>query len=232
MGSAHHQLNREKRVPVIEWIGLCGAGKSTWHNALEQHCRSLNHIGENPLTCHDPVRSISPLEMIGRGLFLFIPVLLRHPLHGIRFLSDSAGRRLIIKLGLRSAGIRRQRGGGVRVDSGLLQPLISYECEENVVRNDCLNHLLETLLKSIKPPDIICVLSVSPAQARQRYQQRQHQLKLPAKGSVATFTTASNLLHRILEFYQQRHIKIERCNAISKPTKKDLDRLCHLFMVG
>jgi len=140
----------------IELFGLCGAGKSTITNSLlpyfETGCRGF-----------DVARPISPdgVRTIVRAAGLALRAAFVNPADVCRLLAHRQGISLFLKLGLRLASmeVRKARPWTLLVDSGIVQPLVSYLVEQNVKK---LNLPLRALMSTVPFPSAVIYVRVKP----------------------------------------------------------------------
>ena len=187
----------------IELYGLCGAGKSTITNSLipyfETGCRGL-----------DVARPISPggIRTISRAARLALRATIVDPVGVGRFLSHRQGNALFLKLGLRIASmeVRKARPRTLLVDSGILQPIVSYLIEMNIGK---LNAPLRALLSIVPFPSAVVYVRVKPEVAYHRYLERQ--------GVFRDRTIHQDLRSRFDDGYVFCEWLHEYCNFMSVP---------------
>ncbi len=111
----------------LEFVGLCGAGKTTFLNNLASEIESnLNLLISYPIK---PSRKNIIISF--SRIFLF--GLISEPLILIKFLLRAESWWLIKKIAYRYAGIaERADEDSILADSGILQPFISFEIEKNL----------------------------------------------------------------------------------------------------
>ena len=151
----------------IELFGLCGAGKSTITNGLIPHF-------ETGCSGLDVARPISPggVRTISRAAGLALRATIVDPVSVCRFLAHRQGTALFLKLGLRLASmeVRKARPRTLLVDSGIVQPLVSYLIEQNTSK---LNIPLCALMSTVPFPSAVVYVRVKPEVAYRRYLERQ-----------------------------------------------------------
>ena len=148
----------------VEIFGLCGAGKTS----VAQKLLLAVEPGAEPwLRPEGPVAPSGWISVLTAGR-LFMTLGLRDPSACMRLLSNSAGRWLILKLGYRVAGLRKRGNiaGSLLLDSGVLQPLISFEVEYNLsfLQIDALG-----IIKNLPLPSCAIYVKVEPGVAMRRY---------------------------------------------------------------
>ena len=153
----------------VEMFGLCGAGKTTLARDLLLAAESdPAGVGFHP---EDPVRPTGWVSVLMAGRYA-VGYGLRDPGGGARLLGSPAGRWLFLKLGYRIAGLR-MRGdltGSLLLDSGVLQPLVSFDVEYNL---PLIQWDVERLAKTLPLPSCALYVRVEPEVAMQRYLDRE-----------------------------------------------------------
>lgn len=152
----------------VEIFGLCGAGKTTLAKKL---LLAVEPEEEHWLRPESPVTPSGWISVLMAGR-IFIRLGLRHPSACVRLLSNATGRWFMLKLGYRIAGLR-MRGdiaGSLLLDSGVLQPLVSFEVEYNssFLQIDALD-----IIKTLPLPSCALYVRVEPGIAMQRYLDRE-----------------------------------------------------------
>ncbi len=152
----------------IEFVGLCGAGKSTFSQLLASHLDfAANGIVEMRAS------DVPAAPSIAAGLGVAARMVANES-GSLRFLGRSANWWLPLKMGYRSTQLVRQAGriGGswtLCVDSGLLQPYISFAAEYNK-RLDPV--VMAQVAKVVSLPDTVVHVSASAVVALERYLKR------------------------------------------------------------
>ena len=186
----------------IEQFGLCGAGKTTF------------------LECFAPMLESYPLLNISkpiipsqkRLIICFIKILLSgfltRPMIFTRFLLKKESWWLVKKIAYRYACSANQINNNLLLeDSGILQPFLSFEIEENlsniIVPIDCL-------LKYCQLPDIVLNFNISPAIAMTRYERRgvRGEGQTIRKNSEVYFHRASELQKKLISYCKQKEVYI------------------------
>ena len=203
-------------VVRIEQLGLCGAGKTTFLNKLATKMESdLN------LKISYPIKP--PRTSIVMSFFkMFFFCLLTEPFVFIHFLFRKKNWWLIKKISLRSAGIR-ERGDNncILADSGVLQPFISFEIEEN---HSNISIPVQCLLKYCPLPNIILNFHVSSSTAMERYEQRglRGEGQLIRKNSANYFHRAHQLQEKLISYCKKRNISVIDIDSQSEFTDEYL----------
>lgn len=157
------------RNGAIEMFGLCGAGKST----LARGCLLVGESGQVGARLR-PERPVKPSGWVTVAMAGLIAVShgLRDPGGCARLLSSGAGRWLFLKLGYRVAGLhmRQDLDGCLLLDSGVLQPLVSFEVEYNL---QLIEWNVERLARALPLPLYALYVRVEPEIAMQRYMDRE-----------------------------------------------------------
>lgn len=171
----------------MEMFGLCGAGKTTAYlellRTIEEDASIQNFYQAMPLV---PERWRILLE-VGR---FSQNLLLRSPGEFSRLLISSAGRWLMFKLGYRVAGLRF-RGDVTRrflKDSGILQPLISFDVEYNT---ELLDINMKAILELLPLPSYAVYGRIEPDIAMKRYVLREE-----AQGKTVCRKSIEERFHR------------------------------------
>ena len=150
-----------------EMFGLCGAGKTTIAAGLAP----LFQTEELRL---DVARPISPggIGTIYNALCLALRATVSDPVKVSQFLMHDQGRRLFLKLGLRTASMamRKAYPRTLLIDSGVLQPLVSFVVEQNERK---LEPPLRALMAVVPFPAAAIYVRVDPELAYRRYISRQ-----------------------------------------------------------
>lgn len=147
---------------IIEIFGLPGAGKTTVVDGLRRVSPSIPLI--QPPIPSGLLTAWSIFILCGK-------VALLHPLSLIRLGIRGDGRWLLAKLGYRMAGRWSQAKRGIVVDSGVLQPLLSYAAEDAAEAADVQDVL--ALLDILPLPHAILYVDVPAQVAYERYLFRQ-----------------------------------------------------------
>ena len=151
----------------IELFGLCGAGKTTITDGLAP-------ILETRERGSVVARPISPggIRTLQHAMWLALRAIIKQPSEVSRFLSHHQGRRLFLKLGLRLASmdIRNACRRTLLIDSGILQPLVSYLVEQNIRK---VTPPLRALIPVLPFPAATIYVRVNAEVAYRRYMSRQ-----------------------------------------------------------
>ena len=149
---------------------MCGAGKSTVLNNLVPYFKT----GSRELTIARPI-SPGGARTIRYAIRLALRATIVDPIGVCQFLIRHQGAVLFLKLGLRIASmeVRKARSRTLLVDSGVIQPIVSYLVEQNIRRARLPLHAL----MSIAPfPAVLIYVRVDPEIAYRRYVARQTEL--------------------------------------------------------
>lgn len=153
----------------IESFGLCGAGKTT---LLTQLLATVSGLGDDARpaveTPVQPRATASVLEtgrIVGAALFAA-------PAAVGRFLVRKENWWLPQKLGYRVAGARMRNSLGMPllVDSGILQPFVSFDIEWNLGNSEVPT---EPLLNALTLPALALYVKTPPEVAYERYVSRE-----------------------------------------------------------
>lgn len=153
-------------MSYLEIYGLCGSGKSTLQLCLE-------NSDEVTITVSRPI-SISLFKTIYYSLRLYLRIFSSAPISSLIFILNQGYRRLLLKEGLRIAGIQRRSkiGDGVTLltDSGVIMPIVSAVVEQNL---DWNIKFINMLLENLPLPDFAVYVRVLPATSFDRYVERE-----------------------------------------------------------
>lgn len=158
----------------VEFVGLCGAGKSTFYELLKVR---LSRAGLS-LAERRPVNVSATRTLFYGGQFTAAMALRGGG--GARFLMHPENWWLPFKLGYRIAQMNQRAPASdlwpLDVDSGLLQPIISFAAEHNR-RLDRVP--LAAILPLLALPQVLIYMRAAPALALRRYLARER-LRLDA----------------------------------------------------
>ena len=186
----------------VEFLGLCGAGKTTFLNELSSEIKSDKYLGiEYPVipSLWQTLLSLIKILFIG---FFFSPVSFS------RFLSKKNNWWLVKKIALRSAGIKlRGDSNFILVDSGILQPFLSFEIEENVIDSNIPIH---AILAGCNLPNLLLNFVVDPKIAMERYEKRglRGDGKLIRANSKTNFNKAEKLRKNLISYCKMNKVEI------------------------
>jgi hypothetical protein len=179
----------------VEFVGLCGAGKSTFYALLQDKLAQCDlPLVEQRPTAVPPLRALiagaqfsSSMAVSGRGL---------------PFLFHSENWWLPLKLGYRNAQMRRGVAATphwqIQIDTGLLQPIVSFAAEHNW-RLDPVP--LAAILPKLDLPRILIYLQATAPLALARYVARE---KPDAQ-------TSSRLERQFVQAYDVCEAVVEKC---------------------
>jgi len=177
---------------AVELFGLCGSGKTTLARAMEGSPTSTLWV-EGPVKPSGTSALLWTVRLVAGHLF-------GDPAGCLRLLRSPGGSWLHFKLGYRLAGLR-MRGdliGRLLLDSGVLQPLISFDVEYNL---DLVPWDVDPLVRLLPLPSCALYVRVQPEVAMRRYLAREqaHGRTVPMKRVedrfYRGFKTAENLYH-------------------------------------
>ncbi len=201
----------------IELLGLCGAGKTTFLTALTSKPVSEINFGlAYPVTPSLWQTAINLLRILAVG-FLVKPISFPY------FLIKKNNWWLIKKIAFRSAGIRlRGNNNCILVDSGIMQPFLSFEIEENLFNSSVP---IRAILASSVLPDLLLVFSVPPKIAMERYEQRglRGEGKLIRINSKNYFDRAENLRKDLISYCKEKNVRIIEVNSSHNFTQEYLN---------
>ena len=152
----------------IDTFGLCGAGKSTLFKALAPRIEA--RVGPGRIEIEPPVQPAVASYRLELAR-LMAKLALQSPSDLLSWWRGEASVWLVKKLAYRLAGIRsRPRcGSSLQIDSGLLQPFVSFAIEINRERR-C--YPLDSLLRIVPMPTFALYVQSSPEVAFTRYMDR------------------------------------------------------------
>ena len=191
----------------VELLGLCGVGKTTFINAIMPRLKSNVDL--------DLAYPVVPPKI--QILFSLIKILwvgfFTEPITFSRFITKKNNWWLIKKITYRSAGISyRKKGSFILIDSGILQPFISFEIEEN---SSDVTVPVHPILSGCVLPDVVIVFDVSPSIAIERYRQRglSGAGKVIRENSRKHFNRAEELRKNLVEYCKMKNVQIIEVNS-------------------
>lgn len=198
----------------IELVGLCGAGKTTFITALNQGM-SLDDeiILEKPVIPDRATYLTTIIKILCSAWF-------SHPLRLVKFLSTGSNWWLLKKIAYRQAGLTvRSANDCILVDSGSLQPFLSFEIEEKL--DDSIVPV-EYLLCGCKLPDIVLFFHVSPQLAIDRYRMRgeRGEGKKLRPNAVRYFDRAAAVQERLMLYCKKKKIQIMELDTTKQLTSE------------
>jgi hypothetical protein len=184
---------------VVEMIGLCGAGKTTLAEKLLPLIANSQEADAFDVVSRPAPSGYHALFAAGRLMLAAS----RHSPQTARFLLHGEGRGLALKLGYRLAGlsVRRLPRPTLVTESGILQPIISFEAQIN---HDGIYMPLEPFLTALPLPNAVIRVDAPAETAFARYKARQFKDGQPADGSIETFRRAVSALNAVCN-YLTRH---------------------------
>ena len=191
----------------IEFVGLCGAGKSTFISASRDMTALSSRLSFSyPVAPSTYMRIVCMVRIIGL-------LLVKAPFKCLIFMSRKNNWWLLKKLAFRSAGIRKRHNKRlILVDSGVLQPFLSFEIEEKTSGSEIPLYLL---LSCIPLPDIILDFCIPPEKAKERYHERESREggRNIRKDSESHFISAENIKNKIVSFCSENKITVIKIDA-------------------
>ncbi|MFC1883609.1 hypothetical protein ACFL2O_02455 [Thermodesulfobacteriota bacterium] len=153
---------------IVEYFGLCGAGKTTVHKLI------MKCVDNSKVISFEPKR-VSPILLYLHALGIFTKMVAHHPIKTILFLRYFSNRWIFLKLGLRIASIKSRKFSRISIlkDCGILQPIVSFEIEENKTNKTVP---AKEILDFLPLPDIVFFVRVNPDIAMSRYLARESKL--------------------------------------------------------
>lgn len=183
---------------LIEILGLPGAGKSTLMDRLARKQSDLPEL-------------LKPIDPGGEAVLrkmarLAARMVLRNPASLLRLTLRADGRWLLTKLAYRWAGLGKRSGSGLLLDSGLLQPLLSYAAEYSE-RPVCIDDALAAL-HALPLPQAVVYLDSGAETAHRRYRQRQQLTGRRAETEVTPtgFAQAQEICDRIVDMFPPQQV--------------------------
>lgn len=194
----------------VELLGLCGAGKTTFLDALIPKLESNVDFGlAYPVVPPKIQILFSLIRILWVGFFT-------EPINFARFIIIKNNWWLIKKIAYRFAGIRyRKKDSYILIDSGILQPFISFEIEEN--SSDFIVPI-HSILNGCVLPDVVIIFDVSPSIAIERYKERglSGAGKVIRENSGEHFNRAEELRKKLVEYCKMKNVQIIGVNSSQK----------------
>ena len=201
----------------VELLGLCGAGKTTFLKGLTSKLDPDIDLGlAYSVIPSLSQRAISLMRILLTGFSI-------KPVSFSSFLMKRNNWWLIKKIAFRSAGIKlRADSNFILVDSGILQPFLSFEIEENTID---VNVPIHNLLSGCKLPDLLIVFNISPRIAMNRYEQRglQGDGKLIRDNSDNYFNKAEELRKNLISYCKDKNVHIIEVDSSENFSEDYLD---------
>jgi thymidylate kinase len=191
----------------IETFGLCGAGKTTLLRrlivAIQETGGEMLPSIETPVQPHGSIVWSETARIISRALS-------KGPVEVARFLAEEPSWWLPHKLGFRIAGMRMRRAttAPLLIDSGLLQPFVSFAIEWNL-RGSAVP--TDAFLSALSPPDLAIYVRTSPEEAYERYVTREvaAQRPLPRGDLLGRFHKGHDMCLHLAEMYSRLGLRLE-----------------------
>jgi thymidylate kinase len=186
----------------VELLGLCGAGKTTFLTALTSRLESNADLGlAYPLVPPISQTLVSLIRILWVGFFT-------EPITFARFIINKSNWWLVKKAAYRSAGIiSRGNDNVILIDSGILQPFLSFEIEERLS-----NSIIPTkaILDGCVLPDLAIVFIVPSRLAMKRYEERgvSGEGKLIRENGGRYFNRAEELRKNLVEYCEMKNVQI------------------------
>ncbi len=186
----------------VEFLGLCGAGKTTFLKGLGPKLQSKKYLD----IAHPVIPSLwqTFLSLIK----ILIVSFYYSPISFSRFLLKKNNWWLVKKIALRSAGIKiRGKNNIILVDSGILQPFLSFEIEENMIDSNIPIH---AILAGCDLPNLLLNFVVDPKIAMKRYEERglRGDGKLIRANSESYFNKAEKLRKALISYCTMKNVYI------------------------
>lgn len=186
----------------IELLGLCGAGKTTFITAINSRLVSNTDFGlAYPIVPPISRTVLSLIKILCFGFFT-------EPINFGRFILNKSNWWLVKKVAFRSAGINyRKNDNFILIDSGILQPFLSFEIEERLSDSKIP---FRAILEACVLPKLAIVFIVPPQIALKRYEQRglSGKGKLIRENSGRHFNTADELRKNLVEYCIIKNVQI------------------------
>lgn len=191
----------------IETFGLCGAGKTTLLRrlivAIQETGGELLPSIETPVQPHGGKVWVETARVVSRAFS-------NEPWGVSRFLFEEDNWWLPHKLGFRIAGMRMRRAttAPLLIDSGLLQPFVSFAIEWNLRGSDVP---IGAFLRALALPDLAIYVRASPEAAYERYVAREVAARrpLPAGDLLGRFYKGYDMCHRLVDLYARLGLRLE-----------------------
>ena len=191
----------------IETFGLCGAGKTTLLRrlivAIQETGGELLPSIETPVQPQGSNVWAETARVVSRAFS-------SEPLGVSRFLFEEANWWLPHKLGFRIAGMRMRRAttAPLLIDSGLLQPFVSFAIEWNLRGSEVP---ISAFLNALALPDLAIYVRASPEAAYERYVAREvaAQRALPRGDLQGRFLMGYEMCQRLVDLYAHLGLRLE-----------------------
>lgn len=201
----------------IELLGLCGAGKTTFLTAI-----NAKLVSDIDLSLAYPI--VPPVSHTVLKLMKILCVgFFTEPIKFGCFILNKSNRWLVKKVAFRSAGINfRTNENFVLIDSGILQPFLSFEIEERLSESKIP---IGAILEGCVLPKLVIVFIVPPKIAMKRYEQRglSGKGKLIRENSRRHFDTAEKLRENLVEYCIKKNIQIIEVHSSQQFSDKYLN---------
>lgn len=211
---------------TFELIGLCGAGKSTFILKLKKYLRKYDYKVDFVYPSNPSINSVL-LQLF----LILIKTLLKQPITTCNFLRHSSNWWLIKKLAFRQASYKRKKNNvktQILIDSGILQPFISFEIE---YRKSNIKIPIKALLSSISLPDYVLVFEVNESLAMKRYEDRglRNEGYKIRKNSLNFFKEANIVKNIIVKYCKKNKKQVLKIDSTNKFTIRQIKKVVNLL---
>ncbi|MCM8530273.1 MAG: hypothetical protein NE330_03865 [Lentisphaeraceae bacterium] len=201
----------------IEIIGLCGAGKSHFLSKIEKKL-DAKIILSKPL-------SSDGLIYYKQVFLLFFKAFFMLRWKAAFYLTKPSSFWLRQKILFRQSTLKKHLDKSILVDSGVLQPLISYEVEEKVNKKP---FPLQDILELLPLPFLVIYLNVQPQLAYERYKMRhfQGQGRAPRNSdALSYFESGAEVSNSIMSYCKNKGTYIIELNANDVDSQETLNEV-------
>ena len=183
----------------VELLGLCGAGKTTFINAITSMLKSNADFDLTyPVVPPKIQIFLSMIRILWVGFFT-------EPIIFSRFIAKKNNRWLVNKIAYRSAGINcRKDRSVILIDSGILQPFISFEIEENSLDISVPIHPILNGCAS----DVVIVFEVAPSILEYKQRGLSGDGMIIRENSRKHFNRAEKLRKNLVEYCKMKNVQI------------------------
>jgi hypothetical protein len=158
----------------MELVGLPGAGKSTLVEFLTKAWANATEAEDLSISSPEPV---TPTEFRKSLISLSARLFFRAPGTTVSLFREEDGKMLIRRLAYRLAGVQQShiKTPAVHVNSGVLQPLVTFATEDSDLtmdRSDLWHSTLNASLATLPPPAVLIYVSAPASVAQRRFVSR------------------------------------------------------------
>lgn len=214
-------------IAAVEVFGLCGAGKSTLMRRLAPMIESRSG---GRVRAERPVRPYGAASLC-RTLVLALRAVGGDPLGMLGFLLQPSSWWLIGKLGYRWAGmaLRPRETGWLLLDSGVLQPFVSYAIEYGGRVPP-----VEPLLAALPMPRVALYVRAAAPTARARYvaRARAAQKELPCEDWTRRFAVGEATCASVLAACRRARCAVVEIVNEDEPDAAVLERTARAIAVA